>query len=98
MLLLFDWKRLSPLVLIAYPLAVGYAFVLNIIRISLFFILGHLISERMDSERAGKLVLWLFHSNVGWILYLIGIGIFLGATLKYCPTRVRLAPERTASI
>jgi len=79
-MLLVDWelfKRRSLILL--YGFGVLYMFVINILRISLFFTLGYWAYR----PNAWKWVqglrgapVYLFHSYVGWVFYLAAFGIF----------------------
>jgi exosortase/archaeosortase family protein len=68
----FDWK-----VGLAYGVGSLFLFLLNTFRISLFYFLG-IQFEKLYSGRIGKeMIEAAFHNHLGWILYLLGIIIFI---------------------
>ena len=67
-----DWKVAG-----AYLVGSLFLFFLNTLRISVFYLLG-IQFERLSLGRLGKSVIeGDFHNHLGWILYLLGIIIFV---------------------
>ena len=61
-----------------YLAGVGWMFALNILRVALLFRIALWAGNRWGAAGESKLVTWGFHSHAGWILYLVGIGLFIG--------------------
>lgn len=58
-------------------LGVAGIFVLNLVRIALFFIVGVYLNRNWGVNVGTELLVWAFHENIGWVLYFIGISAFL---------------------
>lgn len=77
LLQLIGKKGIDVRVVAAYLVGAAFLFILNAVRISTFYFLG-IQFEKMELGRAGKN--WIesaFHNHLGWILYLLGIIIFV---------------------
>lgn len=77
LLQLIGKKGIDFRVMVAYLAGAVFLFLLNTVRISTFYFLG-IQFEKMELGRTGKN--WIegaFHNHVGWILYLLGIIIFV---------------------
>ena len=61
-----------------YLAGMGWMFALNILRVALLFRIALWAGNRWGEAGTSKLVTWGFHSHAGWILYLAGIGLFIG--------------------
>lgn len=70
-------KLKSNLVFWSYFTGIIYMYILNILRITAYFSFGFYVSEKYHSAEAGKAIVGLFHSNIGWVLYLLGISFFI---------------------
>jgi exosortase/archaeosortase family protein len=55
---------------------IGYMFLLNVVRITLFFVAAINLAKFGDRAQGRDFVMWAFHSNIGWILYLGGLALF----------------------
>lgn len=76
-------KNIDKNVLLAYGVGSVFLFLLNTLRISSFYFLGIQL-EKMAIDRTGKnLIEGAFHNHLGWILYLLGIIIFVRIYRKY---------------
>ncbi|NBX69629.1 MAG: exosortase/archaeosortase family protein [Proteobacteria bacterium] len=74
----WSWKVFG-----AYGLGTVFLFLLNTFRISLFYLMG-IQFEKMAMGKAGKKVIEAaFHNHLGWILYLVGIIIFVRLYRKW---------------
>jgi exosortase/archaeosortase family protein len=77
---LMDWeifKRRS--ILLLYGFGIMYMFILNILRISLFFALGYWAYRPDAPEWVQHLQgapIYLFHSYIGWLIYLVAFASF----------------------
>lgn len=77
-LLVFE-SRTYPWTRNAFVYVVGcfYMFALNIVRISLFFAIASWIAVRyQDDAKATRVLLLVFHSHIGWVIYLVAIFMF----------------------
>ncbi|MBN2368370.1 archaeosortase/exosortase family protein [Candidatus Woesearchaeota archaeon] len=71
-----DHKRLKPIPsIIGYPLGALGMFFTNMIRILLLYIIGAYVNP--------EFALGLFHSNIGWILFIIYFYIFFSIARKF---------------
>jgi len=78
-LMMSDWKEIGWKGLAWFPVGVAFALALNILRIFLFLLFAQKLAESFATPDETKEYLrWLFHEHVGWVVYLIGIGTFLG--------------------
>ncbi|MFM8315513.1 MAG: hypothetical protein ACKOA8_14610 [Deltaproteobacteria bacterium] len=68
----FDWK-----VPLAYFVGSVFLFLLNTLRITSFYFLGIQLKRVMASSDVRKVIEAAFHNHFGWILYLVGIIIFM---------------------
>lgn len=64
----FDFLRLSLL-------AAAYMFVANLIRIVVFFSVAAFLNQAR--YQGSEFFSWAFHANIGWMIYLLAIAIFL---------------------
>ncbi len=77
-LLMFEKGTPRPFRMLKYYLlGVLMMFLLNIFRISLFFAAATLAVKYWGRALAHKYFIGAFHNHVGWILYFIGIGLFM---------------------
>jgi exosortase/archaeosortase family protein len=53
-----------------------FMFVLNVLRITVFFAGAVQMEKHMASERGREIFEWAFHANAGWVLYLAGMAWF----------------------
>lgn len=60
-----------------YLIGIFYMYVLNILRIISYFLFGMSVAKTSGSVEGAKSAIKLFHSNVGWVLYFIGISLFI---------------------
>ena len=82
--LIFDWRLFSKRAIAGIYLAgVIYMFLLNVLRIAVFFIVAIWMTQKGDKSQAVQLFIWAFHSHIGWIFYLIGINIFFAFMFKF---------------
>ena len=75
LLQLFD-SRAFPTSWRLYVGGTLFMFALNVIRISAFFVGANLIQRFVGNEQSRAFFKWAFHENVGWLLYLAGLGLF----------------------
>ncbi len=76
-------ESLKPsFVFISFIVGIFYMYTLNIIRIVSYFLYGMSVASNSTSAEGAKRSIELFHSNVGWILYFIGIAIFIIVWIK----------------
>jgi exosortase/archaeosortase family protein len=68
----------SKSVFLGYFIGIYYMYFLNIVRIVSYFIFGMSVAETSGSGDGAKAIIKLYHSNVGWLLYFIGISIYIG--------------------
>lgn len=77
-LIVFFDKSLKPdYIFLSYSLGVLYMYLLNVVRISIYFIFGFSMVNKYGSEKATESIIELFHSNVGWVIYFVGISLFV---------------------
>ena len=77
-LAMLDWKKFSLRRLSAlFASGILLMVALNILRIALFFALGIWLSIKLGKSKAAEWFIWTFHSHAGWLLYFVGIGLFL---------------------
>ena len=67
-----NWK-----VLVAYGVGCLFLFLLNTVRISAFYFLGIQFEKMALGTTGKKLIEGAFHNHLGWILYLMGIILFI---------------------
>jgi len=67
------WKRVS-LTIVG---GIAFMFVLNVFRIVLFFAVALAINAVSVEPEGRAFFKWAFHQNIGWVLYFIGIALFL---------------------
>ena len=78
-LMMNDWKEIGWKGLVWFPIGIYFALALNILRIFLFLIFAQKLSENFKTENeTNEYIRWLFHEHVGWVIYLLGIGTYLG--------------------
>ena len=77
LIILSDNSLKLNFILFSYVIGIIYMYFLNIIRITAYFLFGLSLTSKYNSADAVKSILKLFHSNIGWILYLIGISLFI---------------------
>jgi exosortase/archaeosortase family protein len=83
LILFVDWERYSKKKALAiYLVGMLYMFMLNILRVTVFFIAAIWATQKWGSSQASHLFVWFFHANVGWIFYLIGIIIFFAVLFR----------------
>jgi len=68
----FNWR-----VPVAYLVGSLVLFLLNTFRISSFYFLGIQLKKIMAASQVRQIVEAAFHNHLGWILYLVGIIIFM---------------------
>ena len=74
------WRKIFFL----FWLGAVYMFLLNVVRISLIFGTAAWATAHWGaSHQMTDMLVWTFHSHVGWVIYLIGIGLFFAATLRF---------------
>ncbi len=89
--LLFDWKLLHKYsITLLFCTGVLYMFLMNVLRITVFFIIGYWAYKPgawsfMHLLQGAPLA--LFHSYVGWVFYLFAFALFMG--LLYSPPNVK---------
>lgn len=77
-LMMLDWKKHSPRRLFAlFGGGILLMIALNVLRITLFFAAALWLTLRLGNTEAQEWFVWAFHSHVGWILYVIGIVLFV---------------------
>lgn len=77
LILMFDHQQMSIMKIFAvYCLGAIYMLILNIIRITIFFMLAIWAVGKWGEAKADKLFINFFHSHIGWFLYVIGLSIF----------------------
>lgn len=77
-LAILDWKKHSPRKLFAlFTGGTLFMLVLNLLRITVFFLIALWITIQFGKSEGSQWFVWAFHAHIGWIFYLIGIGIFL---------------------
>lgn len=88
-LMMNDWKEIGLKGLAWFPIGVGFALTLNIVRIFLFLLFAQKLAENSATQaETTEYIRWLFHEHVGWVIYLLGIGTFLGfITWVHRPTQ-----------
>lgn len=64
-------------IFLAYFIGIYYMYFLNIMRIVSYFLFGISVAKTSGSNEGANAAIRLFHSNVGWILYFIGISLFI---------------------
>jgi exosortase/archaeosortase family protein len=84
--------RISTIVT-GYLSGIFYMWLLNVVRIVSFFVIGVWASGRWGKEAATDLVVHLFHANAGWIIYSIGIVLYMALFLKFGARRKSLSPS-----
>ncbi len=68
----FDWKVVG-----AYGVGSVFLFFLNTVRISTFYLLGIHLEKIFEFRKVKGIIEASFHNHLGWILYLLGIIIFV---------------------
>jgi len=76
-MMMLDYKSI-PIKKIVYGYLAGIVLMLtlNIMRITMFFMFGVWVTQNQGPLAGTKLTLDLFHNNIGWILYMIGMVAF----------------------
>lgn len=83
-LLLLDRRSFSvKTVVVSYFLGPLYMLFLNALRITLYFIAGIWAVERWGAAEGTKLFVELFHGNIGWVIYWIGILAYFAAFYRF---------------
>jgi exosortase/archaeosortase family protein len=78
-LMMNDWKEIGWKGLAWFPIGICFALALNIVRIFLFLLFAQKLAENSATQdETTEYIRWLFHEHVGWVIYLLGIGTFLG--------------------
>jgi exosortase/archaeosortase family protein len=76
-MMMLDYKLLpTRTIVLGYLTGIVFMWALNLFRITAFFMFGSWAVEQWGEEKGGEFALNLFHNNVGWILYAVGIGIY----------------------
>lgn len=76
-MMMLDYKLLpTRTIVLGYVTGIIFMWALNLFRITVFFMFGSWAVEQWGEEKGGEFALNLFHNNVGWILYAVGIGIY----------------------
>lgn len=76
-IMMLDYKLLpTRTIVLGYLTGAFFMWVLNLFRITAFFMFGSWAVEKWGEEKGGEFALSLFHNNVGWILYAVGIGVY----------------------
>lgn len=75
-LLKFKDQIKTSFILASYLIGTVYMYFLNVLRIVSFFSFGYYMKSNKLTENPDFIV-ELFHSNIGWTIYVIGIAIFL---------------------
>jgi exosortase/archaeosortase family protein len=69
-------KPSSVVVVVSIVTGCLMMFLLNVVRITAFFALAVALQKNLGVTRSTDLIMWLFHANVGWILYLAAVWLF----------------------
>jgi exosortase/archaeosortase family protein len=84
LLLLLDRRSFSAkTIVVSYLLGPLYMLSLNALRITLYFIAGIWAVERWGAAEGTKLFVELFHGNVGWVIYWIGILAYFAVFYRF---------------
>jgi len=84
LILILDWNSyVKKQAFLIYLIGIIYMIFLNILRISAFLIARVEAIGIWGDTEANELFVWFFHANVGWIFYLIGIGIFFTILFRF---------------
>ncbi len=95
LILLVDWEKYTPKkAALIYLAGIVYMLFLNILRITIFFMGAVWASDIWGQSSASEVFIWLFHANIGWVFYVVGIVIFFALLLRQqrsqtLPRRVR---------
>ncbi len=83
-LIIADWKRIrkGPMVLL-YLTGITIMFFANVVRIYLILLLGYEVYKKFGHQLAYKIVLDYFHTNFGWIFYMVIFLIFMRLTYPF---------------
>ena len=52
-------------------------FSLNVVRIVLFFSFALAVERRVQIGKGRELYEWLFHTNIGWLLYFVALAVWM---------------------
>jgi len=94
--LLLDWQTLFSRVRhiwLVFVIAIPYVWLLNIVRIMLIFCYGAFLSRTQGRSIAATEAVDLFHSHVGWIIYLIGFVMFLPLVYRWAKIKQEPKPD-----
>ena len=61
----------------------GTMFLLNVVRVAAFMAVAIRAAETRGVTEGVKLLLWLFHANVGWVLYAAGMTLFFAMVFRW---------------
>jgi exosortase/archaeosortase family protein len=70
--LIVDWERLHRQFLLLFGVGIPALFLLNVVRIGTYFIFASWSLSAVDSAAKATLVSGIFHSNIGFWIYLVG--------------------------
>lgn len=84
LIVLMDWRRYSAAGMVGIALAgLAYMLMLNVLRVTLLFAAGVWAAARWGPERGRTILVWGFHANLGWILYLVGVVLFFAVVFRW---------------
>ena len=84
LIVIVDWGSYSVRkALLIYLLGILYMFLLNVLRVMVFFAAAIWATKQWGEGQASQLFVWFFHANVGWIFYLIGIALFFSILFRF---------------
>jgi exosortase/archaeosortase family protein len=76
-ILMIEPERPSRLrIAVIYCIGIIYMFVLNIVRITFFFLIALWAVQKWGQKEAAELYVSLFHGNIGWLIYTLGLAFF----------------------
>lgn len=92
-MMMLDYKSI-PVKKIAVGFLTGIVMMLtlNIIRITVFFMFGVWAARKWGGAEGIQLTTELFHNNVGWILYSIGMVVFFMWFYRYADKKPNITP------
>ena len=77
-LLMFEQRKIGFFrTCLHYLLGIGMMLILNVIRISIFFVAATRAVQYWGRAKAQDYFIGAFHNHIGWIIYFIGIGTFV---------------------
>jgi exosortase/archaeosortase family protein len=83
LILMSEWEKFLPKrIFFIYLAGFFYMVMLNVFRVAVFFAAAIWVTHQWGRERASELFVWFFHEHIGWVLYFIGIPIFIALILR----------------